>query len=411
MVRFGLDAGHDCRGRTLDHVAKARRGGARTLCTGLHLRQQGLRKVCPRRSVNSPHFGDISRGYRARQSVFRLQKEAFGCHLCEPLHVPDHELGDRFGLHRPRVPVFLGLALPSPKQLPALRHYIAYSRATPSGASQGVWLSHTYRCIGELNEFPRTAHSRTVKALHPTEKVTLPLGVDYPTAWARRGWARAIRHVALSAIITPWTKWSTTLSVEGEENIPAEGPVIFAPNHTSHLDTPVMLAAIGPRRATTVVAAAADTFYQSARKARWTTLLFNTIPIERHRINRKSAEQAVELVREGWSIVIYPEGGRTPTGQLREFKGGAAFMAEKTGAAVVPVFIHGIGSWRSEQAKAPVFTSQPSRRRSHVSVTFGPAVRSTDDTNVRRLNAHIEQAVVELARRVTRQPLLEIERD
>ena len=241
--------------------------------------------------------------------------------------------------------------------------------------------------------------------------MTLPLGVDYPTAWARRGWSRAIRHVALSAIITPWTKWSTTLSVEGEENIPAEGPVIFAPNHTSHLDTPVMLAAIGPRRATTVVAAAADTFYQSARKARWTTLLFNTIPIERHRINRKSAEQAVDLVREGWSIVIYPEGGRTPTGQLREFKGGAAFMAEKTGAAVVPVFIHGIGSWRSEQAKAPVFTSQPSRRRSHVSVTFGPAVRSTDDTNVRRLNAHIEQAVVELARRVTRQPLLEIERD
>lgn len=241
--------------------------------------------------------------------------------------------------------------------------------------------------------------------------MTLPLGVDYPTAWARRGWSRAIRHVVLSVGIIPWTKRSTTLSVTGAENIPTDGPVIFAPNHTSHLDTPVMLAAIGARRSQTVVAAAADTFYMSARKARWTTLLFNTIPIERHRINRKSAEQAVELVKEGWSIVIYPEGGRTPTGQLREFKGGAAFMAEKTGAPIVPVFIDGIGKWRSEQAKAPMYTSQPSRRRSHVSVTFGPALRPTEDTNVRRLNAQIELAVLELARRVTAQPELEIERD
>lgn len=241
--------------------------------------------------------------------------------------------------------------------------------------------------------------------------MTRPLGVDYPTAWARQGWSRAIRRVILSAGIIPWTKWSTTLSINGEHHIPPDGPVIFAPNHTSHLDTPVILAAIGSRRARTVVAAAADTFYVSARKARWTTLLFNTIPIERHRINRKSAEQAVELVREGWSIVIYPEGGRTPTGRLREFKGGAAFMAEKTGASVVPVFIEGIGLWRSEQSKAPLYTSQPSRRRSHVSVTFGAPLRPTEDTNVRRLNAQIEQAVLDLARQVTQEPDLEIERD
>jgi 1-acyl-sn-glycerol-3-phosphate acyltransferase len=148
----------------------------------------------------------------------------------------------------------------------------------------------------------------------------------------------------------------------------------------------------------------------SASKARWTTLLFNTIPIERHRINRKSAAQAVDLVREGWSIVIYPEGGRTPTGQLREFKGGAAFMAEKTHAPIVPVYIDGIGYWRSEQAKAPRYTSLPTRRRSPVSVTFGAPLVATDDTTVRRLNAQLEAAVVDLARRVTGDSTIDIER-
>ena len=57
------------------------------------------------------------------------------------------------------------------------------------------------------------------------------------------------------------------------------------------------------------------------------------------------------LIDDGWSLVIYPEGGRSPDGWGQEFKGGAAYLSGRTGAAVVPVFIDGTGALFGKGAK------------------------------------------------------------
>ncbi len=96
-----------------------------------------------------------------------------------------------------------------------------------------------------------------------------------------------------------------------------------------------------------------------------------------------------DLVDDGWSLVIYPEGGRSPDGWGQPFKGGAAYLAGRTGAPVVPVFIDGTGSIFGKGMKRP----KPGRTR----VVFGVPMRPAEGESTRRFNARIEAAVATLA--------------
>ena len=232
------------------------------------------------------------------------------------------------------------------------------------------------------------------------------LGLEFPTDWSRTLLARAVRRVLLGGVALPLTRYLTSLDVRGLSNIPHNGgSLIFTANHTSHLDTPLALAALpSSLRRRTVVAAAADTFFMKSRTAIITVLSVNAIPIERHKVNRRSAEQAITLLKDGWHLVIYPEGGRTPTGPLLEFKGGPAYLAERSDATIVPTFILGAGEWLSSFAKAEIYTSQPRRWRSPVTVAFGPPLRQEEGENIRRFGQRIQDAVVALGREVTGDP-------
>ena len=232
------------------------------------------------------------------------------------------------------------------------------------------------------------------------------LGLDFPTSWSRAWIARVVRSVVHGAFLAPYMRYLATLEVRGLENLPVGTPLVFAANHTSNLDTPLLLSALPARvRRRTVVAAAMDSFFMTRLKAARTVLVFNAIPIDRHRVNRRSAQIAQGLLEEGWNLLIYPEGGRSPTGELHEFKGGAAYLAERTGAIIIPTYIHDAAWLRGPKyAKAPRFTSAPSRRRNHVIVAFGVPVRAGEGESVRRLGARIESAVAELGRAVSGDP-------
>ncbi len=232
------------------------------------------------------------------------------------------------------------------------------------------------------------------------------LGLDFPTAWSRGRVVRTARSALHGAFMAPYMRYIATLEVRGREGLPTTSPVIFAANHTSHLDTPLLLSALPARvRHHTVVAAAMDSFFMSWMIAVRTVFAFNAIPIDRHRVNRRSAQIAQDLLEQGWNLLIYPEGGRTPTGELREFKGGAAYLAERTGAVVVPTYLHDAAWIRGPKyAKAPRFTTAPSRRRHHVIVAFGDPIRFGEGENLRRFGARIEGAVAQLGREVSGDP-------
>lgn len=229
------------------------------------------------------------------------------------------------------------------------------------------------------------------------------LGLDYPTKWGRGYYARFVRDLLHIFYVSPVTKRMSSLEVRGIENVTGDGPFIFVANHNSNLDTPLVLSALPkPLRRRTVVAAAMDNFFMDSRTAFKTVLLFNAIPIDRHRVNRRSALQALELIQDHWNLLIYPEGGRSPDGTLQEFKGGAAYLADRAKATVIPTYIHESGFLRGPKyAKAPRYVDAPNNRRHHVIVAFGPPLHVEEGENIRRLGGRIEDAVEALGREVS----------
>ena len=137
-----------------------------------------------------------------------------------------------------------------------------------------------------------------------------------------------------------------------------------------------------------VVAAAADYFFDRRVKGTMAALLLNAFPIDREVTGRKSSDELRRLLDTGWSLVIYPEGGRSPDGWGQEFKAGAAYLSAKTGAPVVPVFIDGTGAIYGKGMKRP--------KRGHTKVVFGAPLVAADDENTRRFNTRIETAVTTL---------------
>jgi len=229
------------------------------------------------------------------------------------------------------------------------------------------------------------------------------IGLDYPTRWGRGYAARLTRSVLIGRLLVPTIRRMGSLEIFGADNVKRGGPFIFVANHTSHLDTPIMLSALPANvRRRTVVAAAMDNFFMSRRKAFFTVLAFNAIPIDRHKVNRRSSQLAIDLIDDGWHLLLYPEGGRSPDGNLQEFKSGAAYLADRANAPVIPTYIHDAGYLRgAKYAKAPLFTKASQFRSRPVSVTFGPPLVAEEGENLRRFGQRIEEAVAELGRLVS----------
>ncbi len=232
------------------------------------------------------------------------------------------------------------------------------------------------------------------------------LGLDFPTAWGRGYLARFVRTLLHRGFLIPYTRYLSTLEVQGLEHISGPGPFVFVANHTSNLDTPLVIASLPASvRQRLVVAAAMDNFFMDRARAIRTVLMFNAIPIDRHRVNRRSAQLALELVQDHWHLLIYPEGGRSPDGQLQEFKGGAAYLAERAHATVIPTFIHGAGHLQGPKyAKAPMYAESADQHRHHVVVSFGAALRAEESENLRKFGGRIEDAVATLGRLATGDP-------
>jgi len=222
------------------------------------------------------------------------------------------------------------------------------------------------------------------------------LGADYDTDWARGPLARSIRRGLVDGPIRLAVRGVAAPNVHGTDRLSdlarldEPPPLIFAPNHHSHLDTALMATAVPePWRSRLVVAAAADYFFDKRWKARLAALSLNAIPIDREATGRKSSEMIKRLIEDGWSLVIYPEGGRSPDGWGQDFKGGAAYLSSRTGAPVVPVFIDGTGSIYGKGMKRP--------KRGVTNVVFGRPLTPLDNENTRRFSARIERAVTGLA--------------
>lgn len=243
----------------------------------------------------------------------------------------------------------------------------------------------------------------------PTAPAPAKPGIDFATGWARTRAACGLRALLQDVAIVPLVRLFAPSTRRGTTALlHVDGPFIIASNHQSHADTSILLAALPRRmRRRLVVAAAADVFFSSPVRAAFAALVYNAIPIERFRVERRSAALARELVDEGWGLLIYPEGHRSEDGRLLEFKGGAAFLADRTSAQVIPCYLENtrLVLPRLFAKTTPGANTSRTRVRTPVSVNFGPPIRPVDGENIRKLNARIEDAVVRLGRDVAGDPL------
>jgi 1-acyl-sn-glycerol-3-phosphate acyltransferase len=231
-----------------------------------------------------------------------------------------------------------------------------------------------------------------VEAPPPARK----LGADYDTDWARRFPARLARLALLEGVMRPTVAALGAPERDGIDRLAGltDGPVIFAGNHHSHLDTPVVLTSIPePWRHRVFVGAAADYFFRTRITSAASALVIGAIPIERSKVTRRSADQAAELIEAGWSMLIFPEGGRSPDGWGQPFRGGAAYLSSRCNVPVVPLHIEGTARILRKGARMP--------SPANVRVTYGVPLLPADGENAARFAERIERSVAELADEAT----------
>ncbi|MBZ5700173.1 MAG: AMP-binding protein [Acidobacteriia bacterium] len=196
----------------------------------------------------------------------------------------------------------------------------------------------------------------TVSAL--AEISTPPSPTEFPT-WNRRWLARVIRHAALSGVWLPLTRMFAHARISGREHLASlRGPVIFAPNHQSHLDTPLILSALPARFRHNVAVAMWKEYFDAhffpERHTRFerfvdsltywlVTLFFNAFPVPQTETGaRQSLRYIGDLVSDNWTILFFPEGERTEAGEIHRFQPGIGLLAGRLGLPVVPIRLRGV---------------------------------------------------------------------
>ena len=151
----------------------------------------------------------------------------------------------------------------------------------------------------------------------------------------------------LQLLFRPW--------VEGEENIPDEGPAILASNHLSFSDS-IFLPLVVPRRVTFL--AKSDYFTGRGIKGRLTAAFFKGVgqlPVDRSggRAGEAALRSGLRVLRRGEVLGIYPEGTRSPDGRLYRGRTGVARMALEAGCPVLPVAMIGTDKAQPTGKKVP----------------------------------------------------------
>ncbi len=254
------------------------------------------------------------------------------------------------------------------------------------------------RTIGDLDALTRPL-SVDAGAAGPATVAHVD-AIDFPS-WNRTLPARALRRASLPTWILPLGRIFASVDVRGLDHLTrVQGPVIFAANHQSHFDTPVILDALPPRWRYRVAPAMAKEFFkahfypeQFSRKAYvqnsanyyLASLFFNAFPLpQRESGTRQTLRYIGELISQGYSILIYPEGRRTQEGEIGRFLPGAAMIAARLGVPVVPVRLEGLDRILHQSWKFP--------KRGRARVTFG-APMSLKGNDYAEMAGRVEAAV------------------
>jgi long-chain acyl-CoA synthetase len=224
----------------------------------------------------------------------------------------------------------------------------------------------------------------------PSEPIAFPSWNRWRVSWF-------LRRISLPTWILPLARVFMQLKVEGREHLAGiRGPVVFASNHQSHMDTPAILIALPRRWRYWVAPAMAKEFWRahfyprefSRRKYLWNSLwyylasmFFNAFPLpQREAGTRQTLRYIGEVAGDGYSILIFPEGRREPT----PFRPGVGMIASRLDLPVVPIRLDGLDKVLHSSWKWP--------KRGPVRIAFGAPIKLEGD-DYQALAKRVEDAV------------------
>ncbi len=162
-----------------------------------------------------------------------------------------------------------------------------------------------------------------------------------------------------------------------------EEPAIYIANHTSLQDPTYMLTML---KGKTSIVVAKD--WYEKKKLNWIMRGENCIPCDRYSMDTEWTQKAKKYLKDGYSVIIFPEGRTRKDGELNEFKSGFAFLARYTGVPVIPIGISGVYKFGR---KTHYKIGEPEK------ITRTPGVPSSQD--LANKSEHFRQIIIDLKRK------------
>jgi 1-acyl-sn-glycerol-3-phosphate acyltransferase len=145
-------------------------------------------------------------------------------------------------------------------------------------------------------------------------------------------WVYYFGRVLIRILVFPFARWE----VKGRENVPAQGPVLIVCNHLHLADPPIVAASI---KLKSVFMAKEELFHHGW--SRFWVKNFGAFPVKRGGVDREAIRQAENSIRRGLSVIMFPEGTRSPDTRMIPALPGAALIALHMGVPILPVSITG----------------------------------------------------------------------
>jgi 1-acyl-sn-glycerol-3-phosphate acyltransferase len=230
------------------------------------------------------------------------------------------------------------------------------------------------------------------------EAVALPFGEKMMEKWRR--FPRepdmvvySFRSV-ISLIIRGLLRVYERFEIIGAENLPNDESFVLVANHTSHLDTLCLLAALPlDRLHQAFPVAAEDYFFRSLPRSWFATVVMNALPFGRRMGVRESLSICAQLLAQpGNVLIIFPEGTRSQTGAMQPFKSGIGALLAGRDVTVLPCYVQGANRAWPKGRRLP----RPGKVRLIIGTPRNYTTRGTDKSELSAIAAELHRAVDQL---------------
>ncbi|MCE9573817.1 MAG: AMP-binding protein [Deltaproteobacteria bacterium] len=189
--------------------------------------------------------------------------------------------------------------------------------------------------------------------------------------------------------------------IHGAGHVPPFGGYIVAANHASHLDMGLCKYALGEQGDALVALAAKDYFFEDPVRRMYFENFTNLVPMERYGSLRESLRLASDVIRQGYILLIFPEGTRSDSGVMADFKPSLGYLALQNKCGILPMYLAGTheampkGSWLPKEREVGVHIG-PFLTYENVVKLAGERSRAE---SYRHISQHVEGVVRRLAPR------------